>query len=258
MKLIKNYLSMYLKILFEYKANFIISFISQMFSLFLELYTVFCLFNKFSFFKVYNRYELLLGFSIIWFGMSFAEQFGRGFDHFDNLIRKGNFDLLLIRPRNIYLQIFGSDMSYEKSGRVIVASFIFIYSLTKVITSFNILKLLLIFNVVIASVIIYMSLFIASASFCFITVEGLEFVNIFTNGSKQVGQYPMGIYNKTIRRIFTFIIPICLVNYYPLKYLNGSTNSIYYVFMPLLCFIMLFISILIFNFSMKKYCSTGS
>lgn len=258
MKLIRDYLSLHLKISLEYKSSFIMTIISQSLALFIELFTVITLFRKFRLLEEYNTYELLLGFSVIWLGFSLAEMFGRGFDQFSKLIVNGNFDVLLIRPRNVYIQIFGSEMCYEKIGRVIVTTLIFIYSATKVITSFSVLKVLLLILMVVGSTVISLSVFIFGASFTFITVQGLEVINIFTNGTRQVGQYPMGIYKKFIRVFFTFVIPITVVNYYPLEYLAGRTDNILYVLVPLYSFAILFLTTKIFNLGMKKYQSTGS
>ena len=258
MKLIKEYLKMHLKSLLEYRSSFIMTSISQIVSIFVELYTVVALFDKFALLDMYNKYELLLGFSIIWFGMSIAEMFARGFDHFSDLIVNGNFDLLLIRPKNIYLQVLGSDICFEKSSRVLISLLILIYSLIKVVKSFTILKVLLVINMIIGSVVIFVSIFIFGASFCFITVQGLEFINIFTNGSRQVGQYPMGIYKKIVRIIFTVLIPLTLVNYYPIFYLTDKATNIFYVFLPFFTFILLLFSVLAFNLGIHKYCSTGS
>ena len=258
MKLVKEYLKMHLKALLEYRSSFIMTSISQIFSIFVELYTVVALFDKFALLDMYNKNELLLGFSIIWFGMSMAEMFARGFDHFADLIVNGNFDLLLIRPRNIYLQVFGSDICFEKSSRVLISFLILIYSLITVVKSFTILKLLLIINMIIGSIIVFVSIFIFGASFCFISIQGLEFINIFTNGSRQIGQYPMGIYKKFVKKIFTFLIPLTLVNYYPILYLTDKITNIFYVFLPLATLILLVLCVLSFNKGIHKYCSTGS
>ena len=258
MKLINNYLSMHLKKALQYRSTFILTFISQIMSIAVELFTVMALFQKFSLLDIYNKYELLLGFSVIWFGSSFAEMFARGFDHFSKLIISGDFDLLLIRPRNLYLQIFGSEISYEKFSRVLISFLIFIYSSIKVINNFTVLKIVLLINMLVSSIIIYISLFIIGAAVCFVTIQGLEFLNIFTNGSRQVGQYPMGIYKKIVRIIFTFIIPLTLINYYPVKYLTDKTTDVLYIFIPMLTIILLLISILSFNKGVTKYCSTGS
>ena len=93
---------------------------------------------------------------------------------------------------------------------------------------------------------------------CFYTIQGLEVVNIITNGSKQFAEYPMRIYKRALRLVFTFVIPIAIINFYPVDYLIGKTNNLLYVFIPLLSFILLYISTLIFNYGMSKYYSTGS
>ena len=119
MKLLKTYLSLHLKISIEYKSSFILTVISQTLAMLVELFVVISLFNKFKLLDTYNTYEILLGFSTLWLGYSLVELFGRGFDHFSKIIINGNFDLLLIRPRSLFIQIFGSDICYEKTGRVL-------------------------------------------------------------------------------------------------------------------------------------------
>ncbi len=258
MKLVGRYLSLHLKSSLEYRSSFILSVISQILGMLVELFTVVSLFRKFGLLGEYNSYELLLGFSTIWLGFSLAEMFGRGFDQFSKVIINGNFDLLLIRPRNIYVLIFGTDMCYEKIGRVTIATIIFMYSAYKVINGFTVLKLLLLILMIIGAVTISMSVFIIGASLTFVTIEGLEAINIITNGTRQLGQFPMGIYKKFVRVIFTFVIPITIVNYYPISYLKGDTNSILYILLPLYSLLMLLASMKIFKIGMGKYQSTGS
>ena len=258
MKLFINYLSLHLKIALEYKSSFIMTFISQILGMLVELFTVYSLFNKFKLLDIYNINELLLGFSTLWLGYSLSELFARGFDHFSNLIKRGDFDILLVRPSNLFIQILGSDIAYEKTGRALVSFGLFIYSASKVIKQLTILKLLLLIFMVLGCLLIILSVFIIGASLSFKTVQGLEVINIVTNGTRQVGQYPMGIYKKAVRIIFTIIIPITLINYYPIDYLSGRVNNIFYVFMPLLTLIMFFISNCIFKLGLKSYYSTGS
>lgn len=258
MKLIKNYLSLHLKISLEYKSSFILTVISQTLAMLVELFVVISLFNKFKLLDTYNTYEILLGFSTLWLGYSLVELFGRGFDHFSKIIINGNFDLLLIRPRSLFIQIFGSDICYEKTGRVLISLLIFIYSALKVIKNITILKVFLLVSMILCSSIIIISVLIIGASFCFYTIQGLEVINIFTNGTRQVGQYPMGIYKKAVRLFFSIVIPITLVNYYPLRYLTGESNNIIYLLLPYYSIIIFIISNIIFHIGTKKYTSSGS
>jgi len=258
MKLLKNYLSLHLKISLEYKSSFILTVISQGLTVLVELFTVMTLFNKFKILEIYDTYELLLGFSTIWLGYSLVEMFGRGFDHFSKLIINGNFDIILIRPRSLFIQIICSDICYEKLGRTLLSMVIFIFSAIKVIKEITILKILLLLFMVIGTVLVILSVMIAGATFCFFTIQGIEIINIFTDGTRQLAQYPMGIYKKAVRLFFSIVIPIGLVNYYPLRYLTGRSNDIIYLLYPLYTIVIFAISNFIFYLGTKKYVSSGS
>ena len=96
------------------------------------------------------------------------------------------------------------------------------------------------------------------ASYCFITVHGLEVKNVLTDGGKNMAQYPIGIFKKGFIFIFSFIIPYASVNYYPLLYLLGKSNNILYLFSPILVIVYLIPCIIAFNIGLKHYTSTGS
>ena len=108
------------------------------------------------------------------------------------------------------------------------------------------------------STLIYVSLYILGACVCFKTIEGIEFINIFTDGSREFGQYPMGLFRKEIIIFFTYLIPLACVNYYPVMYILGESNSILYLISPLFCFVIFGLSILIFNKCLAHYESAGS
>lgn len=258
MNLFLNYMSMHLKVKMQYKISFIFTLLAQSLIVFLELFVLKSLFTKFKLLNEYNINELYLNFSVIWLGYSLGQTLGRGFDKFSNQIKTGNFDLLLIRPRNIFIQIIGSEIYYEKISRIISTLILFIYSSIKVINSFNIFNIFLLLAMIIGSFIISLSIFIIGASICFYTIEGLEIINIFSDGTKQLAQYPMGIYNKIIKVVFTFIIPITLINYYPIEYLTGRLSNNLYLLFPLLSCIIIIPAILLFKLGLKKYKSSGS
>lgn len=249
---------MHLKVALEYKISFVLSMLSSILVLLVELFTVYSLFSRFQLLTMYNINELLLGFGIVWLGYSFSELFFRGFDEFPLLIIKGNFDLLLVRPRNIFLQIFGSNICYPKISRVLASLVLVIYASIKVINSITLLKILLLIIMFISSVVLFLSVFILGSSLSFVTIQGLEIISIITNGSKQVSQYPIKIYNRLFRFIFTFIIPIALINYYPISYLNNTSSNKLLLVYPLVSILFLVFSTFIFKLGMNKYSSTGS
>ena len=258
MKIYFDYLKLHLKSILEYKLSFILSLCSQIFVFFTYYFLIIALFQKFSNLQGYNIYEILLTFSIIHFGFSMNETFARGIDQFDGLIIDGSFDRLLLRPRNILLQVVGYQIDYTKLARVIQSIVIMIISLIKLEIEWSILKVITLILMLLSSIAIFFGLFLLAASYCFLTIQGLEVRNVFTDGGKNVAQYPIGIFNKYFVKIFTYIIPYALVNYYPLMYFVGKVDNIYYAFLPLIVFIYIIPCFLIFNKGSKKYLSTGS
>lgn len=251
-------LKMHLKSTLEYKTSFILAFISQFLVFFTYYFIILALFNKFNNIKGFTVYEVLLTFSIIQFGYSINEFLARGIDTFDNLIIDGSFDRILLRPRNILLQVLCSNIDFVKLSRVIQSLIVFIIAINNLNISWNISRIICIILMFISSITIFFSIFLLMASYCFITIQGLEIRNLFTDGGKNIAKYPMGIYKKGILLFFTFIIPYALVNYYPLLYLLGKNNNIIYAFSPLLVLLYLIPAFISFKIGTNKYTSTGN
>ena len=239
-------------------SSFIMSFISQFFVFFGYYFTILCLFDKISNIKGFTLYEILLTFAIIQFGFSFCESFFRGMDQFDNLIIKGDFDKLLLRPRNIMLQVFAEEISLTKLSRFLQSIIILIIAISNIDVNWNLYKIITLIFMLLSSILIFLGLFILAAAYCFVTIKGLEVRNVFTDGGKHMAQYPIGIFRKGIVVIFTFIIPYGFVNYYPLLYILGKKTSNLYVISPLITIIYLIPCIMIFYKGVKKYSGVGS
>lgn len=216
------------------------------------------LFQKFNNIKGYTLYEILLCFSIIHFGFAFNETFFKGIDKFEKLIIDGSLDRLLVRPRNILFQVIYEEVDFIKLSRLIQAIIILIISVNKLNIPINLVNLLILILMLISSIILFFGLFLLMASYCFITVNGLEVKNVLTDGGKHMAQYPIGIFKKSFIFIFSFIIPYASVNYYPLLYLLNKSDNILYLLSPLLVFIYLIPCLLAFKLGLKHYNSTGS
>lgn len=257
MKLYLKFFKMHLNSQLQYRASFILSFISQFIVFFGYYFTILCLFDNFSNIKGFTLYEVLLTFSIIQFGFAFCETFFRGMDVFDELIISGNFDKLLLRPRNIMFQVFTEDMSLVRIARLLQALIILIIALVKINIDWDIYKIITVIFMLMSSILIFLGIFILAASYCFVTVKGLEVRNVFTDGGKHMAQYPIGIFKKGFKFIFTFIIPYGFVNYYPLLYILGKNNNKLFMFSPLITVLYLIPCIIVFYKGIKKYSSTG-
>ena len=258
MKLYFKALGMHLKAELEYRVNFILSFLSQILVFFTYYFVVIALFTKFDNIKGFTMYEVLLCFAVIQFGFSFNEVFARGIDRFDNLIIKGDFDRLLLRPKSIILQVLCSDSDFVKLSRLIQSIIVLVIALLNLNISWNIYRIITLILMLVSACIIFFGIFLLAASYCFYTVQGLEVRNVFTDGGKHMAQYPIGVFQKGFVLFFTFVIPYAFVNYYPLLYFLGKNNNRFYGISPLLVFIYLIPCIMMFHKGMKRYTSVGS
>ena len=119
-------------------------------------------------------------------------------------------------------------------------------------------KIITVIIMIIGGIAVFSGLFILYAGISFFTIEGLEFMNIFTDGSREFGKYPMSIYGEGILKFFTYIIPIALFQYYPFLYLIGRTTNKWMMILPLLGFAFIIPCYGFFKFGLSKYKSTGS
>lgn len=242
----------------EYKWSFIMSIIGNIFIFTASYIMIVSLFSKFGNIKGFTVYEVLFCFGIMNFGFIFNELFFRGIDHFEQFIIDGSLDRLLVRPQNVLFQVICSKTDFAKITRLIYAIILIVISLINLKIKFNIIKLITFILMIIASISIFFSIFLIAASYCFITVKGLEVKNLFTDGGKHMAQYPISIFNKGFILFFTFIIPYGLVNYYPLLYLTNHSQNILYAICPIFVILFIIPSILLFNLGLKKYESTGA
>ena len=258
MKLFISYFVINLKSKLEYKASFILMIISQFLIVLFEAIGIYFLFQRFGLLNGYDLYTILLTFSIIYLGYSLSDLFFRGFDQFSKFIVKGNLDILLVRPRNIYLQILGTEFAIERGSRLILPIITLVIAIVKGSIILSGMKIITLILAVFGSFALFAAVSIISAAFTFKSVEGLEIINILQHGTRNFGQYPMKIFPKAIFIVFTFLFPLTSINYFPVRYIIGETSSLFDALSPLLTLIFLLFSIFLFNLGLKKYHSTGS
>lgn len=260
MKLYLRYMSILLKSQMEYRTSFILLSIGQFFVPFLIFVSMFLLFKRFPNVGGWTLYEVALCYSVIHISFSVSECFARGFDSFSSIIVNGNFDRILVRPRTTILQVLGSRFEFTRIGRLTQSIIVLIFSLTNLNVVWNSYKVITLILMIISGIFIFSGIYMLGATLCFWTIEGLEVINIFTDGGREISQYPLSIYKEWVRKFFTYVIPFGTVNYLPLMFILDKVegNNILYMLTPLFGMIFIIPCVLIWNFGVRHYKSTGS
>ncbi|MDR0397179.1 MAG: ABC-2 family transporter protein [Oscillospiraceae bacterium] len=204
--------------------------------------------------------EAAMCYAVVFMAFSITECVARGFDQFSRLVSSGDFDRLLIRPRGLVLQVLGSTFELSRVGRFAVSFAILSYAARGLGIVWTAWKVAVLAMMVLSGISIFFGIFLIGAAFCFVTVEGLEVVNVFTDGGREIASYPLPIYGRTALRFFTFIVPYGCFNYLPLMYLTGrvSGNTALYALSPLIGMLFMVPCAFVWKLGIKRYLSTGN
>ncbi len=258
-RLYGKFFLMHLRTAMEYKGSFFMTFFGQTLTSLASLLAIYLLFDRFHSVDGYTFHEVLLCHSSIYMGFSIAEILLRGFDTFSGQVISGSFDRLLLRPRRVFLSVLVSKMEFARAGRLFQSIFIMLYALIKtelIQTGMQIVSYIL---MLIGCTVFFASLLILYAGLCFFTIEGLEVMNIFSHGGKELGSYPLDIYgSRPLILFFTFLCPLACAQYYPFLYITGRSASLFYAFSPLFTFLILFFALFFWSVGVRHYQSTGS
>lgn len=258
MQLYGKYLSMQLKSQLEYRKSFAMMITGQALGALTSFVAIMVLFTRFHSVNGFTLPEVLISFVISWSAYSLAETFARGFDRFSVMMANGSFDRILLRPRNEILQILGQTIEFSRLGRLLQSLIVLTWVIATSPIEWTFLRALTVFNMTLGGVFVFSGLFLIGAGITFFTTEGLEVLNVFTDGGREFGVYPMSVYGTEILRFFTFVVPIAVFQTYPLRYLFYSDAPVWLAFLPLLTVLFYLPAYAVWRFGRRHYASTGS
>jgi ABC-2 type transport system permease protein len=207
--------------------------------------------------------EVALLYGIVSTGFGVMDLLFGGFDpgNFGQMVRRGSFDQLLLRPVDITLQVLGSRFWLRRLGRITQGAVILGFGLVHVAWTLG--KALYLVVVMCSVVLFFGALFIVGATITFWTVESIEAVNILTYGGSEMMSYPMHIYGQGLRRFFTYVVPAIFITYYPALWFLDKPDPLgmpsFAVFLsPLAGAGMMALALAFWRFGIRHYTSTGT
>ncbi len=259
LRLYLRHLHMHLSSAMEYKSSFLMSLVGMTLTSAASLAAIAVLFDRFHTVEGYTFSEVLLCYSTILMAFSLSEIFLRGFDTFSGQVQSGGFDRLLLRPRSLLFSVLCTRTELARLGRFFLGVIVMVTACTTAGLDWTPARITAYILMLLGATVFFCALMICHASFCFFTIEGLEFMNIFTHGGKELGSYPLDIYcSPSLIYFFTFLVPLACAQYYPFLYLTGRSDSILYLLSPLWTFVFLGAVLLFWRFGVRHYQSTGS
>lgn len=101
----------------QYRVSFVMLSAGHLLLTGIDFLSVWVLFHRFGRIQGWALPEIALLYGLVNVAFAIAEATSRGFDTFANLVRSGEFDRVLLRPRSTALQVAGQELQLRRVGR---------------------------------------------------------------------------------------------------------------------------------------------
>lgn len=251
-------ISQYIKARMQYRADFIISSIGMLAEAFAGLLTLWILFESISVLEGWNYYELIFIYAFSLLSLTPRQLF------FDNIwglgdrLREGNFIKYYFKPLNIMFYYMSEIFDLKGLSQLLFGVCALVYSSYKLGLSFNLFNVLLLLFTLASASLIMISLLLIAGSAGFWTTQPYAILNL-THRLSTFSRYPVTIFNKFFRFIFTFIIPIGFIAFYPSQiFLRPGSSTLLVLLSPIAGILLFILAYLVWNKGVNSYSGTGS
>lgn len=246
----------------QYRASVVMYALGHLLITGVEFFGLWALFDRFGAVRGFSLAEVALLYGMANVSFAVAETAGRGFKDFGTMVKSGDFDRLLLRPRGTAFQVAAGQIQLVRVGRLIQGLAVLAYSFSALELWGAPLQLGLCGLAMIGGACTFFGLFVLQATLAFWTVESLEVFAMLTYGGVETSQYPLTLYSAGFRRFFTYVVPLAFLNYVPGLLIMGRPERFGPQWLawasPLVGLVFLFVCLRTWRLGERHYRSTGS
>lgn len=171
----------------------------------------------------------------------------------------GDFIRYCFRPMNILFYYMSEMIDIKGFSQLGLGTAILIWSWSKLNIPLSFINIVMFIILMSAAVLICMALMISSSALGFMG-GGSNSLLFVASDLKGYGSYPLTIFNKAFKILFTFIIPIGFIAYYPAKYFLSTNEDISYLtyLSPIIGIVFFYMSCKLWIACANRYSGTGS
>ena len=252
-----------LKSQLQYPLSFLLQTLAQLIMEGGEMLAVVLLVDRFDHLRQWTAGDLYFFFGLMSVTFYITECFGRGITgNFPSMVRTGQLDTLLIRPRGILTQVLCSAVDPRRITCIAVGTFSLILGSRLSRISWTAENVLLLLESVFCGFWLILGLFLIEAILCIHSVKSVEIANALTYGGRSACQYPVDAYPRSLRTLFTVVAPFALVMHVPASRILGKPLFGWPAWAawisPLSGPALFAVMVLLFSRAMRFYRSTGS
>ncbi len=247
----------------QYRASFLMQAAGHLLITVIEFIAIWALFDRFGSLRGWALPEVAFFYGIVSIAFGLAQATARAFHVFGRMVKGGEFDRLLLRPRSTVLQLTGQELDLKRIGRVLQGLAVLLWAASALEIVWSPAKIALTTTAIFGGACLFFGLLILQATLAFWTTETLEIMNMVTYGGVETAQYPLVIYRPWFRRFFTFVVPLACLNYFPALAILGRADPLgtplaFQWASPLAGVAFLALSLQVWKIGVRHYRSTGS
>ncbi len=178
------------------------------------------------------------------------------------MVIEGEFDRYLLRPMNLIFQFLFQDFNLIGFTDMIPGLMVFVYGCMKVRLTVNLTNILLILCTLAGGTLIRGAVWMFCGTMSFWTKSTANFTDMVGELFERVSMYPITIYPKWAQILFTFLLPLAWITFWPVKDMLGLADSVIPVPMAVITLavglLMFSASCAFFRVGMGNYESAGS
>jgi ABC-2 type transport system permease protein len=252
------FLKQRLKILLEYRVNFLIGALSTLLSQAASVTVIWIVMMHVPHISGWSYNEILLIYGLITIAKGVNHMFA------DNLwtlgrhyILNGTFDRLMVRPVNPLFHLLADRFCQDGVGTFVIGILIVIKSTFSLDFDWTLIRIIYISISVLSGSIIFFSLNLITSVSAFWIVDSVPITRIVFE-THEFAKYPLDIYGKNVGLIFTLLLPYAFVSFYPAAYLLGRDVGMLAWGGPIVAGVLFCLGYYLWIFGLKHYTSTGS
>jgi ABC-2 type transport system permease protein len=259
-----RYIGISIRSQMQYRASFVMLTLGRFLTTGIEIACIWVLFERFGSLKGWSLAEVALFYGLINVAFAIAESVGRGFDTFPGMVKGGDFDRLLLRPRSTALQVSAREVELTRIGRLAQGLIVLLWAASALDVTWTVSRVTLALFAILGGTLVFCGLFVIQATLAFWSTETLELMNTVTYGGTEAAQYPLPIYRAWFRKLFTFVVPLACATYFPALAIVGREDSIlgspvwFHWSAPLIGVFFFGVCLQMWRFGVRHYRSTGS
>ena len=215
----------------QYRTSFAIETVAAFLVSFLDFVAILVIFSNVPQLGTWSVAQVALLYALATLSFAFTDLVIGHLDGFPALIRDGNFDLMLVRPKGTLFQVITGDFQLRRLGRVAQALLVLGYALNTLAIDWTPDRALVLALTVPSGVLIY-------------------------------AQYPMNIFDRWLRRFLGYFVPMAFIAYFPALHVLGKTDplglpAVLQVASPVVALAAAVVASTVWRFAVRHYQSAG-